>query len=216
MQYHSKTFIKNLKLFAIRMTSNYSKNMNTIKFNISILQIDALSLKISQIIKCSVLSKKLQRLSKWSSFAHPHKCFDFMFQLHLYKCLELLKPLKPLSFGFHLINPHLSLEIINKYFSFPWPCFSWSLKHSNAQSLRVLLLTLDAHFANQCRGGMRDFTQVHAPQHALQCINAPHIQMLCMQMHNIGYICSAYLNEDHLIQIPFALCYCNHIFVCTS
>lgn len=40
--------------FGIQITSNYSKNVRIIKFNILILQIDAISLKTSQISKCRV------------------------------------------------------------------------------------------------------------------------------------------------------------------
>ena len=47
------------------------------------------------------------------------KCLDFVHELHIYKCFELLEFLKAFAFGFQCIKPHCSLEIMCDGYEIP-------------------------------------------------------------------------------------------------
>ena len=132
--------------------------------------------------------------------------FDFVARLCFYECLELLKLLKTISFGFQWIQLHPSQTTINETYKIPCiayrcgplgatyigmhnferlgcspPCLLWKCN--------PLLFTFDTHFTRQRACGGIYFNNVHNTHHVLESMNILHVQMVTTVVPNSNALC---------------------------
>ena len=162
-------------------------------------------------------------------FAHPPKGLHFVLRLHFYIYWELFKQFKALSFGFHHENSHLPQKSLTKVTTETFLIGPHALECTISKNLVVCLSALLPHFTAY------SLSYVHASQTNVEVgldvlLKFKSLTMSCsIKMlftskcpsqlfqsthtwtHEVDCICSAYLHEGHLVQIPSMLSYCNHV-----